>query len=142
MLARRHLGERKPVALQAQRRLSPNQVDDLVAMYTSGSSVPIVAESFGINRETVLIHLERRGVARRAKVRKLSDEDVKVAAKLYGAGDSMASLTTRFGVDAKTLLRELRAAGVPIRKPGRPAVAPVMTTTNHVTPPSYGYFRG
>lgn len=120
MLARQHPEQGDPVVLQVQRRLKPTDVDALVAMYESGSSVPVVAETLGINRETVMIHLERRGVRRRANLRKLSDEDVHVAAGLYGAGASMLSLTSQFSVDATTLRRELVSVGVKLRNPGRP----------------------
>ncbi len=120
ILARTRGGKGQPAALQIQRRLKPREVDELVAMYEAGSSAPVVAETFGINRETVLLHLERRGVQRRANVRKLSDDDVGIAAKRYEAGDSMASLTASFGVDGKTLRREITAVGVELRQPGRP----------------------
>ncbi|MFM7536970.1 MAG: hypothetical protein ACKO91_14415 [Acidimicrobiales bacterium] len=120
MLARQYVGKSKPVSRQLQRRLKPLEIDELVVMYEAGSSVPTVAESFGINRETVMLHLERRGVQRRAHVRKLTDRDVRAAAEHYGSGDSMKSLTTLFGVDATTLRRELAAIGVALRPPGRP----------------------
>lgn len=89
-------------------------------MYEAGSSVPIVAQSFGINRETVLLHLQRRGVRRRANVRKLTDEDARVLASRYEAGDSMDSLASHFGVDPTTLRREFVSIGATIRRPGRP----------------------
>jgi hypothetical protein len=120
MLARRHADQGDPVGLQVQRRLKPTDVDALVTMYESGSSVPVVAEAFGLNRETVMLHLERRGVRRRANLRKLTDEDVRIAAGLYGEGASMLSLVSRFSVDATTLRRELDRAGVELRRPGRP----------------------
>jgi hypothetical protein len=53
-------------------------------MYEAGASHPVVAKSFGINRTTTLLHLERRGVRRHANERKLSDEDVRVAAEGTG----------------------------------------------------------
>lgn len=120
MLARQCVGKAKALSRQLQRRLKPFEVDELVLMYEAGSSVPTVAESLGINRETVLLHLERRGVRRRASVRKLTDEDVREAAEAYEAGCSMSSLTSRFAVDAATLRRELSLAGVALRRPGRP----------------------
>lgn len=116
----RHGDTGKLASLQVQRRLKPIEVDELVVMYEAGSSVVVVAEAFGINRETVLLHLERRGVRRRAVLRKLSDDEVRQAARRYQAGDSMSSLTSHFAVDGKTLRRELVAVGVELRSPGRP----------------------
>lgn len=123
MLVRRLGGKSEPVARQVQRRLKPSEVDELVVMYEAGSSARVVAESLGINRETVLLHLERRGVRRRVNLRKLSDEDVRAAARRYMAGEPMDNLTSQFTVDAKTLRRELVAAGVVLRSPGRPRLA-------------------
>lgn len=120
VLARPQLGSSEPVSSQRQRRLKPTEVDALVVMYEAGSSVAAVAASCGINRETVLLHLQRRGVRRRADVRKLDDEDVRELARQYEAGDSMSSLSLKFAADPKTLRRELVAAGVTLRRPGRP----------------------
>jgi hypothetical protein len=103
-----------------QRRLKSIEVDHLVAMYEAGASNPVVAKSFGINRTTTLLHLERRGVRRHANERKLSDEDVRVAAEGHGTREPMKSLTAVFGADGKTLRRELAGAGVELRRPGRP----------------------
>lgn len=120
VLTRQHIGRNRPVSHQLQRRLKPIEVDELVVMYEAGSSIPVVAETFSVNRATVLLHLERRGVRRRAAVRKLSDDDVRLAASRYEAGEPMATLTARFGVDGKTLRREIAATGVVLRRPGRP----------------------
>ena len=102
--------------VQVQRRLKPAEVDELVLMYEAGSSVPVVAESFGINRETVSLHLQRRGVRRRANARKLGIEGAEVAVALYAAGNSLSTVGSHLGVDAATVRRELANAGVPIRK--------------------------
>lgn len=120
MLARQGVGEAKLASRQSQRRLKPTQVDELVAMYASGSSVVVVAECFGINRETAMLHLDRRGVGRRVNVRKLDDETVRAAAERYRAGDRMDALCRDFGVNSTTLRSELAKAGVALRKPGRP----------------------
>lgn len=120
VLTRQHIRRNKLGSRQLQRRLKPNEVEELVVAYEAGSSVPVVAETFGINRETVLLHLERRGVRRRAAVRKLSDDEVSLAASRYEAGEPMAALTARFAVDGKTLRREIAAVGVVLRRPGRP----------------------
>jgi len=120
ILARQCASKAEPLSRQLQRRLKPTEVDELVGIYEAGSSVLAVAQSFGISRETVLLHLERRGVRRRANLRKLGDDEVRAAAIRYEAGDAMRSLTTHFQVDGKTLRKELTKAGVELRRPGRP----------------------
>lgn len=120
MLALEAVGEAKLDSRQSQRRLKPTQVDELVAMYASGCSVVVVvAERFGTNRKTAMLHLDRRGVRRRVNVRKLDDENVRAAAERYRAGDRMEALCRDFGVNSTTLRSELAKAGVALRKPGR-----------------------
>ena len=105
---------------QWQRRLTPTAVDDLVALYGTGLNVSQVGAAFGVNRETALLHLQRRGVPSRAKVRKLTDETLATAVRRYVAGEPMTSLCASLGVNPTTLRREVTATGTPLRPPGRP----------------------
>ena len=117
-------GVRIPVAmaaLQRQRWLTSAEVDDLVERYAQGDvNVRQLAALFGINRETAMLHLRRRGVPSRATVRRLDDDLVGEAAARYVAGEAMASLCQDLGIAASTLRRELTKAGIPLRRPGRP----------------------
>ncbi len=92
----------------------------LVADYLDGQSVRQLAVSWRIHRTTVLDHLERHGVPRRANVRKMTDQQVEEAAQLYGAGNSLIVLGRTYGVDAGTVGRELSQVGVNLRPSGRP----------------------
>lgn len=113
-----------PIRLrQQQRRLSPDQVNDLCAAYVSGSTVRQLAAHYGLHRTTVMAHLERTGIPRRPNTRILTDHQVKEAAQLYEQGDSLDNVAARFGVSQRTIARELRNAGVPIR-PSRRDGAP------------------
>ena len=49
---------------QRQRRLQPDEIDQLVAAYQAGASTYGLADQFGITRHTVAAHLNRRGVER------------------------------------------------------------------------------
>lgn len=120
MLARRRDEQRDPVVLQVQRRLKPTEIDELVAMYEAGSSVAVAAESFDVNRETVLLHLERQGIRRRANLSKMTESQVANCARLYLAGGSMAALCEYAEVNPTTMRRELVKAGVRLRPGGRP----------------------
>jgi hypothetical protein len=74
--------------------MSTATVDDLVRDYLAGSSIDSLAAQLGVNRTTIIHHLDRRGIKRRQTVRKMTDH---------------------VDVDARTLAREFRRAGVPIR---------------------------
>lgn len=99
-----------------QRRLSESTIDDLVSAYLAGSSIDSLAAKLGVNRTTIISHLDRSGIERRKSVRKMTDRSVRQAAKCYEAGESLKVVAARFGVDAKTLAREFRRACVPIRR--------------------------
>lgn len=90
-------------------------VDDLVSTYLAGSSIDSLATRLGVNRTTIITHLDRRGIERHKPVRKMTDRSVRQAVKRYEAGESLNVVAARFGIDARTLAREFRRAGVPIR---------------------------
>ncbi len=60
------------------RRLTPPQIEDVVAGYQSGRSLIELAQEFGIHHRTVAGHLERLGVARRVNLTKMSPADRQV----------------------------------------------------------------
>lgn len=95
--------------------MTDDEVDQLVAGYEAGQSLPELANNCGIHHRTVAAHLEQRGVPRRANLRKLSETDVADAARRYTAGDSLAAVSKHHGVNAETVRRALIRAGVAIR---------------------------
>jgi len=102
------------------RRLTPSQIEDVVAGYQSGRSLNDLAQEFGIHHRTVAGHLERLGVARRVNLTKMSPADVRFVAISYRAGESLATVGKVLNVDASTVQRALKRAGVMIRqRPGR-----------------------
>jgi len=98
-----------------QRRLSEATVDGLVSAYVEGSSIDSLVERLGVNRTTIINHLERRGIERRKSVRKMTDRSVRQAARRYEVGESLKVVAAQFGVDARTLAREFDRASVPTR---------------------------
>lgn len=105
----------EPPTRQVQRRLSPDDVAELVAHYQAGVRVPDLIEQYGIHRTTVLEHLRRQGVLRSPDTRKLTDADAAEAAELYRAGWSLARVGKQYGVTASTIRREFLLAGIVIR---------------------------
>ena len=98
-----------------QRRLTEAAVDDVVGAYLAGSSIDSLAAQLGVNRTTIIHHLDRRRIERRKVVRKMTDRIVQRAATRYRHGESLKVVAAQFDVDATTLAREFRRAGVPIR---------------------------
>ncbi|MGC8513594.1 MAG: hypothetical protein ACP5P1_11265, partial [Acidimicrobiales bacterium] len=82
-----------------QRRLVPDEVADLIAAYRRGVPVAELAESFRINRTTVLGHVRRHGVPKRDR-RALQGDEVDRAARLYAEGQSADRVAERLGVAA------------------------------------------
>jgi transposase-like protein len=104
---------------QQQRRLGQEQVDEVVARYVDGESIDALAREYGINRTTVISHLERNGVDRRRNPRKMTDAKVHAAAERYATGISLAAVAAEFDVCDRTLRREFECAGVQTRpRPG------------------------
>lgn len=90
-----------------------------MARYVDGESIDGLAREYGINRTTVIAHLERKGVERRRNPRKMTDAKVRAAAERYNTGLSLASVAAEFGVCEHTLRREFECAGVSTRpRPG------------------------
>jgi hypothetical protein len=95
---------------QRHRRLSGEEIIQLIKAYEDHQPVHQIAQKFGIHRVTASALLRRHGAAMRcAGVR---PEEVPVAVSLYGDGLSCARLGIRFGVSTTTIWRMLRAAGV------------------------------
>lgn len=102
-----------PAPKQPQRRLGPEEVDELVAAYRSGATLREVASQFEVHRTTASKHLERRSVRRRR--RSLEPVERAEAIRLYEAGLSVAEVGKRLGFDGGTIWLALRQAGVRLR---------------------------
>jgi transposase-like protein len=106
---------RKPK--QAQRRLQPDEIFDLVAAYKDGATITELAKQFRIHAITVTTHLQRQGVKLRR--RGLSQARIEEAARLYAEGWSLTKIGNRFGVYPHSVRYRLRQAGVQLRpRPG------------------------
>ncbi|QIS09736.1 helix-turn-helix domain-containing protein [Nocardia arthritidis] len=75
--------ERRPY--KPNRKLSPEEVQNLVARYEAGMSIADLARQFGMHTQTVDCHLKRQGVQKRGTF-KLSREQVAEGVDLYADG--------------------------------------------------------
>lgn len=100
-----------------QTFLSTAQVDELVALYEQGMSLPELGERFGLYHRTVTAHLVRRSVP--MPKRGLKEEQTPEAVRLYEDGMTLTEVGLRFGVSQQAVRRAVAAKGVEIRPRGR-----------------------
>ena len=100
---------------RVQRRLRATAVDALVDFYGAGDTIMQLADRFGISRSTVMAHLDRRDVQRRATAKHWDYDALAAAARSYAGGDSLARIADQYGLDPQTVANRLRKAGVAIR---------------------------
>jgi len=98
---------------QVQRRLKTAETVELLADYQIGIKVKDLAARYGINRNTVIGHINRAGVRRHYPA--LVSEEIMEAAQLYRSGCSLAAVGGHFGVNASTVRTALLRAGVAMR---------------------------
>ena len=102
---------------QVQRRLPPEEIEELVAAYLAGATALALAGKYSIHRTTVLALLERHQVARRGRV--LTPDHIERAVSSYASGRSCASIAKDLKVNPETVRQALMKAGVAMRRPGR-----------------------
>jgi transposase-like protein len=100
---------------RTQRRLGGVDVDALVDHYQAGATIEELAGRFSISRTTVMAHLDRRGVQRRATTKQWDHETLTSASRTYQNGSSLADIAEQHDLDPQTVANRLRRAGVPIR---------------------------
>lgn len=102
--------------IKENRKLSPDEVAELVAAYQQGAAVTALSQRFGVHRQTVDQHLARAGVAKRSQV-KMTPSRVARAKELYEQGWSARQIGVELDVCASTVSNKLKRAGVQMRDP-------------------------
>jgi hypothetical protein len=131
---------------RTQRQLRSVEVDALVEDYQAGATITQLVERFRISRTTVMAHLDRRGVQRRAVEKQWDQKRLASAARRYADGSSLATIAAQFGLDPSTVANRFRRAGVPIRprraRVGMPQIArPISTRLSYHRSPAPGRSR-
>jgi len=105
------LGTRRSV------RLTGEQVQLLLERYQAEQcSVRELAAEFGIDRSTLLLHVQRAGLPRRNESTFWDDATLARAIERYEAGALCREIGVEFGVSKSTVARRLHQAGVSLRR--------------------------
>ncbi len=109
------------VLRQTQRRLSPVELEALIAEYEAGARVCELAKVYGLHRTTVARHVARAGKTRPVMTEAQIDE----AVRLYGEGWTLHNVGQHLGVADQTIRRMLVERAMTIRSGGRRKAAAV-----------------
>lgn len=101
-----------------RRRLTDEQVAEMVRLYESGVGTPALCERFGISKPSVLELLHERGVEMRRQP--LTTKQRARAVQLYEQGLAIKPIAAELGSSFGAVHRVLKAEGVRLRpRPGR-----------------------
>ncbi|MGH9089890.1 MAG: helix-turn-helix domain-containing protein [Acidimicrobiales bacterium] len=103
---------------RACRRLTDDEIAQLVAGYASGVRVDDLVAQFHVDQTTVQKYVRLHGLPRRQE--RLGTRQLDTATALYRSGTSIQHVATALGVSPTTVRRYLVTAGVTLRKRGRP----------------------
>ena len=100
-----------------RRRLTDEQITELVELYRSGVGTPALSERFGISKPSVLELLHERGVVMRRQP--LTSAQRAEAVRLYGEGLAIKPIAAQLGSSFGAIHRVLKAEAVILRpRPG------------------------
>ena len=94
-----HLNVVDPGRYHINRKLNPDDLAELVALYEDGASMLELSRKFETHRHTVVAHLRRAGVDVRPQ-KKMNPRLVTKAKQLYDDGNSLAEVGKRFTTTA------------------------------------------
>lgn len=109
------------VLRQTQRRLSPGELEALVAAYEAGARVCELAKTYDLHRTTVARHVARAGKTRPV----MTEAQIDAAVALYRDGWTLHNVGQHLGVADQTIRRVLVERTVTIRPGGRRKIAAV-----------------
>jgi hypothetical protein len=99
-----------------RRRLSPQQIEELVARYNAGEDTPALSRAYGVSRGGLRKVLLAQGVAFRKQP--MTREDAERAIQLYQGGLTIDQVVERVGYSFSTVRRMLHANEVAVRERG------------------------
>ncbi len=96
---------------QLSRRLSAEQITNMITDYQAGLSSRQVADRYDISKQSALKILRQHQVTRPRS--RITDERVYKAKALFDQGLSVAKAANKLGIPATTLTRAFRKRGLP-----------------------------
>lgn len=106
----------EPSVRRLRRRLSPQQVGEIVARYNAGEDTPALSCAYGISRGGLRKLLLAEDVSFRQQP--MTPGDIKRAIQLYERGLSIKQVVERVGFCYSTVRRMLHVNGVAVRERG------------------------
>jgi transposase-like protein len=103
------------------RRLTAEEVSELVKAYALGELVAHIATRFAVDQVTVHKYVRAAGLPKRCHW--IGPRQLEHAVELYQCGKSTSSIAAELGVGATTVRRALQSAGIGIRRRGRKPAA-------------------
>jgi DNA-binding CsgD family transcriptional regulator len=98
------------------RRLTPDELRQVLNLYRLGKSTYTLARQFGTDRHTITEHLRRGGVTPRPR-QKLTPQLIEQAAQLYASGQSLATIGKHLGLSPMTVGKAITGTGIRLRDP-------------------------
>jgi DNA invertase Pin-like site-specific DNA recombinase len=96
------------------RRLTPEELSQVLELYRLGVSTYKLARQFGTDRHTITRHLRQGGVELRSR-QKLTPQLTEQAKRLYADGYSLAAIGKQVGLTPTAVGTALRRTGVKLR---------------------------
>ena len=107
------------LAVKENRKLTPDEVAEVVARYQAGASIRSLGKTFRMHEQTVRAHLRRQGVTLRS-VRALTKSQGDEAVRLYVDEQwTLAEIGRKLNVDHSTIRSLLVRRGVRRRAAAR-----------------------
>lgn len=106
----------EPSVRRLRRRLSPQQIEEIIVRYNAGEDTPALSRAYGISRGGLRKLLLAEGVSFRKQP--MTPEDANRAIQLYERGLTIAEVVDRVGYSFSTVRRMLHARGVVVRERG------------------------
>jgi len=107
-------GQNRRTIANLQTRLTPEEVAEMVALYADGIPAEVLADLYGVCRDTV-IHLVRRADAVPGRIVVLTDADVTKKATSYQAGVGLDKIAAQMYVSRTRTREVLVNAGIDLR---------------------------
>lgn len=100
-----------------RRRLSPCEIDNLIARYSAGATIRALSIEFKVSRSGLRHLLQDEGVELRAHG--ITSEDAEEAMRLYESGLTIRQIAEQLGSSFGTIQRVLHEHGVAMRASGK-----------------------